>query len=149
MIAFDFKFEPRHAKFIVPAAGVLAGYVGGYGGAHLAFMAFESPFAAFPVIWLCFCLAGLAAMIPVDGALKQNAAHVDLLKVPAFWTAAALMLVSARFTLNAVFGAELPPFVSNLVLYFAGLLAIWVDEPESAALSWLKRLAAPKGPPRS
>lgn len=140
-IEIDAKFQPRHAKYVIPAAGVLAGYLGGFIGAHLVFWVWQSAWVAAPVIWLCFCLAGLAAMIPVDKALGEAAAHADLLKVPVFWSVAALMLVSAHFVL-AQAGVVVPTFVDNLVLWGAGVLAIWLDEPDSSFAAWLRRVAS-------
>lgn len=143
------NFRPQHAKLLVPAAGVLAGYLGAFAAAKLVFIALESPWTTAPLIWLGFCLAGVLAMIPVDKALGNNAAHVDLLRIPVYWTVAALSLLLLHWLAAAAFSLRVPSFVDNLALWGAGVLAVWLDEPGADGLNWLRRLAARKGRPPS
>ena len=122
----------RHVKLIIPAAGLIGIYV----GAFIGMLIFSR--RAQPPGWFTLLLAesflglvcGFGAMIPVDTYLGKKASHVDLLKVPQYWLVAGLALYAGGWFLEKATPWILPPFVSNIGLYLAGVLAIWVDEPK-------------------
>ncbi len=131
--------EPRHAKLILPMVGVLAGYCGAFVGAWLIFLATTRWWVTAPIVWMCFVAAGLAAMAPVDDALDEKAAHVELIEVPVWWTGAALLLLLLHWAFAAAFHVAIHPFYDNLALWGAGALAIWKTEPGSPVPRWLAR----------
>jgi hypothetical protein len=93
----------------------------------------SSPWSSFGLLMMHAVpalLVGFAVMIPVDNWMGEKASHVDLLKIPLYWAAAGLALYAANWIIEKATPWALPPFVSNLVLWFSGALAIWIDEPK-------------------
>jgi hypothetical protein len=127
------KLERRHAKLIVPTAGLFGLYAGGFLGMGLASLR-SSPWSTFGLLLahaVPALIVGFAVMIPVDGWMGDKASHVDLLKIPLYWIATGVSLYAANWIIEKATPWALPPFVSNLSLWLAGFLAIWIDEPKS------------------
>lgn len=138
--------ERGHVKLLLPAVGVLAGYAGAFLGAWAVFLVTTRVWLTAPLLWMCFVAAGLAAMVPVDSALGEKASHADLIQVPVYWTGAAVVLLALHWLAGAAYSAVVPAFFDNLALWGAGVVAIWLDEPDSTLRARLRALSsrAPK-----
>ncbi|MBI3553953.1 MAG: hypothetical protein HY077_15770 [Elusimicrobia bacterium] len=129
------KIQRWQVKFIVPSAGLLGIYAGAFVGMALLSGRAEHP-SAFRMLLVEAALGligGTAAMIGTDAMIGPAARHVDWLKVPRYWIAAALCLYAADWLIEKTTSWAVPPFVSNLVLWSAGVLAVWRNEPKTTA----------------
>lgn len=136
-------------KYVAAACAVFGLYLGGWLGVVLyaKIVPFFSSFLMF--------LAGLAiglggAWLAVEGcrrAIGPNARHASASSIFLYWAPVLLFLWLSQLALGWALKWLIPPAISNLALWGAAAVAVWVEEPDE--VSSPKETAARRGRPRS
>ena len=136
-------------KLAVPAAGLLGLYAGGLLGVALVSRGGASVgwFTQFFWAGALALTLGLGALLAAEKALGPAAAFVDTLKTLLYMAAAALAVFVEHIAGDRWVGHFLPASIENLLIWAAGVAAVWEAEP--GFVSWKTAIGSLKGPPRS
>lgn len=122
----------RYIKYIAATAGLLGLYVGAAVGMCMIAPALgaESRWTLVPLAMGCALGGGGAALRGIRLLLPEQAGALSVKTASVAWAGTWLAVQAMGLFLEKAFGYEMPVnFVMNLLLWFAGVLAAFVDEP--------------------